>query len=317
MLNRGMYMAFCNNCGNELSNNEKFCPYCGKPIENKATDNKKQTREERMQRIKCPNCGDLIDAFAIRCPSCDFELREIEANGRVENLAEQINELLSKGTKSSGLQIAELIRNFPIPNTVDDIVELMILASANIDPYAFSEYSEVSDVDRKISKAWESKMQQAYNKAALTFPSDEKFTEIKRIYRETTEEIRTYNNESRKDNKRKDNAFMRQWLLMAIPIFGLAIVLVISLSIRDVKMMNNGGVRTSYSADDLKGMNYEKVVEIMENDGFTNIVVKEDDGGFFNSQDEGEVIKITIDGSFFSADSVEKSDSKVLIIYKE
>ena len=45
---RGRKM-FCENCGNELEENEKFCPYCGEPVIREP--NKKPEKKEKHWKI--------------------------------------------------------------------------------------------------------------------------------------------------------------------------------------------------------------------------------------------------------------------------
>lgn len=102
---------------------------------------------------------------------------------------------------SADTQKLSLIRNFPIPNSVDDILEFMMLAVANIDTSlskntAMNRLNSLQQVEtgatigRTISNAWVSKMQQAYQKAEITFPNDPAFAKIQKIYFEKMKELK-------------------------------------------------------------------------------------------------------------------------------
>ena len=95
-----------------------------------------------------------------------------------------------------------LIQSFPIPNTIDDIQEFMFLAIANIDvklskrnaKNRWNGYAKTAEtsltIAKTISDAWVSKMQQAYQKAAVAFPKEPAFDSIKQIYIEKMKELK-------------------------------------------------------------------------------------------------------------------------------
>lgn len=67
-----------------------------------------------------------------------------------------------------------LIVNFPVPNTKEDLLEFMILISSNIDSK-----KELDDLE---TKAWISKLEQVYEKANLVMGDTPHFSEINDIY---------------------------------------------------------------------------------------------------------------------------------------
>ena len=92
-----------------------------------------------------------------------------------------------------------LIRNFPIPNSIDDILEFMMLAIANIDvklsknTWANSGQSlEVLAIEmpKVISNAWVQKMEQCYKKAEIAFPNDPAFNGIQKMYFDKMKELK-------------------------------------------------------------------------------------------------------------------------------
>lgn len=92
---------------------------------------------------------------------------------------------LSGSTDDTDIAIANEIKNFPIPNTKEDIFEFLILAATNIDPTAYMDMNKTRSEYRSklaISEAWNAKYTQAFQKAMLTFPDDPKLININTLY---------------------------------------------------------------------------------------------------------------------------------------
>lgn len=183
----GAKMAFCTKCGKQLDLDARFCPGCGAPAQPSAQTIPEPRKEAWEGAVhKCPHCGAQVGSFDAYCPACGNELRDKEAAGSVTELSRRLDQIESERNengKKKGLfaRAAEqnavsdidqrkisLIRTYPIPNTVEDILEFVILASSNVDPEAFS--SLTPDVSRKaVSEAWVSKCEQAIRKAEVSF----------------------------------------------------------------------------------------------------------------------------------------------------
>ena len=153
---------FCSNCGNKLIDNAKFCNACGTKVVNESTEERKTTYDGEIH--KCPNCGDTIDAYETVCEACGYEIRGRKAVSVVHELALKLENTDNIKKKE------ELIRNFYIPNTKEDIYEFFILATSNI---------KVGSID---SKAWFAKLEQAYQKAQLTLGHTKEFEYFQTLY---------------------------------------------------------------------------------------------------------------------------------------
>jgi len=206
-------MAFCTNCGKKIRPYDKFCPNCGKPtsqasfddqlhgtrqplnLEQETTGQRKQVFEGSVH--KCPNCGEVIEAFTLRCPSCGLEFRDAQAPSAVREFARKLEEIEShrkeKGVASSVMdalgivhldsadeQKISLIRSFSVPNTKEDVLEFLILASSNINETIYK--GDMKSSERSVSDAWMAKAQQVYYKAQMTFADDPEFSAIKDVY---------------------------------------------------------------------------------------------------------------------------------------
>lgn len=185
-------MPFCTNCGQEIQEGAKFCAGCGSPTTDNNSNASKRTVFYDGELHKCPNCGEVLNSFVAACPACGYELRGSSATGAVKEFASKLDNAATE------FQKANIIRNFPIPNTKEDIFEFMILASSNIDDHP----------NKDVFDAWIAKFEQCYDKARLTFKQDSDFSQIQSIYARTIKEIRRI--------KRKGP--LKKFLTIAIPI---------------------------------------------------------------------------------------------------
>lgn len=162
-------MAYCVSCGNKLSESDRFCSNCGTAVEEtQAPDKKRNSREQLFDGkiYKCPNCGEQLESFSATCPACGYELRGSQVTSCVHELSQKL-----ECTETAEKRI-ELIRNFYIPNTKEDIYEFFILAYSNITAGA-------QGID-----AWKVKLEQAYLKAKLAFDNGEDFKHIDELYKQ-------------------------------------------------------------------------------------------------------------------------------------
>lgn len=166
---------------------------------------------------KCPNCGSVVGAMDAICSSCGFYLTDRNVGTSVQRFQEQLGEIENKRyDKHSGgykrslkevIGIGEdereydlirkilqekiaLIKIFPVPNTVDQIVEFILLAVANIDVNESKRtiWNKKGKSD-SISEAWIAKMQQVYQKAKMLFPNDPMFGNIQDLYFKKMQEL--------------------------------------------------------------------------------------------------------------------------------
>ena len=267
---------YCRNCGEKLMPNSKFCNYCGTPTEdtidkkNVVEEKKNETsREELTERKmvydgkihKCPNCGEVLNSFVTNCPACGYELRDSKNSSAVEELSRKLEEIeqnrdrtkvstkilgafnLSDGLTKTDEQKISLIRNFPIPNTKEDLYEFLILSKSNIEIDLY-ENTQIKSARLAISDAWKAKFEQAYQKAKLLLKNDDRMIEIDAMYKEINHSI----------NKAK----RKTWVILGV-VFGILVVMYASI-------FGIIGLTGGFSSDKSKSNNSNsESVSIVEN----------------------------------------------------
>ena len=165
-------MAFCMNCGQELPSGAKFCSGCGTAIDGVGTTASQRKTTYDGELHKCPNCGELLNSFVTDCPSCGYELRSVKVNSPV-------NELVQKVEKAETIdKKIELITNFYVPNTKEDIYDFFILAVSNLE-----------DTNYDTDDAWLAKLEQTYHKARLSFGNASEFAYVEELYKKTITKV--------------------------------------------------------------------------------------------------------------------------------
>ncbi len=199
-------MSFCINCGEELPAEAKFCLNCGKEVNNNSNIQRKTVYDGEIH--KCPNCGESTNAFAMNCATCGFEFRNKSASNTIKNFAEKIEMIESsrlprkkfsrfsviknqQEISETDKQKISLINSFPVPNTKEDMLEFMILATSSINMKAYdSTDNTTSKGEKEINRAWFSKVQQIYNKAKISYSTDDVFKIINELYNRCDSNIR-------------------------------------------------------------------------------------------------------------------------------
>lgn len=197
-------MAFCINCGHQLPDGAKFCFECGAKVSVPAASQNEQRKTVYDGEIhKCPNCGDILDAYESVCETCGYERRGTKATGSVQELARKLEAIEAQRPPKKATSIftqaftqghlsktdeqkINLIQSFPIPNAKEDIMEFAVLAISNVDPDAFSTWNNPTPYNtapkQAISNAWISKFEQAYQKGRLMFGDSPELSNMYSLY---------------------------------------------------------------------------------------------------------------------------------------
>lgn len=221
-------MAYCSNCGKKVESDAKFCSACGKPISTIINGGLNESAH-------CPSCGHLISALAVTCPACGYEIKQREVSHSIKELSDKLETIdkkrdsLIRGVVRSfngnslsekAEEKAQVIRSFPIPNTKNDVFELMYMAISNINAKVLvNEYSTDTGMSSKdyaaqkhIVSAWFDKMEQVYQKAKVAFGTDPDFIKMQSVYEAKKQEI---------EGLKHQNKGKKKWTVIGIIAFAL------------------------------------------------------------------------------------------------
>lgn len=148
---------------------------------------------------KCPSCGAMIESLKAKCPQCGFEFSNIDGNSTTQILLAKLDAIDAERAKNEsnqsvlggivrgigrfyaggfGLDRAtnrkcQIIQAYPIPNTKDDLIEMLTLAHS----WAHGASNGVEDL--KMIKAWKTKEKQLLAKADLVLKNDADYLALK------------------------------------------------------------------------------------------------------------------------------------------
>ncbi len=138
---------------------------------------------------KCPVCGAMIQSFQAKCPECDYEFTNIEANSSVQRLSEMLRKIDAEYSSKAGIfstissmlsgtSLAErkrgIISSFPIPKTKEDILEFITFLAPKAKKIGF--WSNASEEEKVENKAYRQKLEEVLMKAKFMLKTDAEAT---------------------------------------------------------------------------------------------------------------------------------------------
>lgn len=161
----------------------------------------KNLENEKLGNIvKCPNCGCTDVTGRAVCPECGYAFTNIRTNSSAEKLANQLAEIevSRRGSLFGGIaaaygsgkttEKASIIKNFPIPNTRDDLLEFLSLLKPKSSK--FKKMSLGSDQeDLHLAPAYYIKYVECIDKAKRSFKNDPDFEPYFDFYEKESKKI--------------------------------------------------------------------------------------------------------------------------------
>jgi hypothetical protein len=151
---------------------------------------------------KCPACGAMVSSFSAKCSDCGHEFSNIAANASIQKLFQMLNDaedtrkedvqydnplkalggFYSKAFSSIGgpgkvdKKKMEIISNFPIPTTKEDILEFLSLAvpKAKTIGNFLTKNNPENKSHNEFALVWKTKCEQIIMKARFSLKEDKK-----------------------------------------------------------------------------------------------------------------------------------------------
>lgn len=143
---------------------------------------------------KCPACGAILQSFQTKCDECGYEFKNVgsvnsaqklfdllqaselrkserrAARDNRSNMSKVVDGLLGTGASYDNYEEqATIIRNFPVPNATEDLLELLAMATSNA-------YDNDGFVGSK-EEVWLQKADQIYQKVIVCAANDKPMLE--------------------------------------------------------------------------------------------------------------------------------------------
>ena len=177
----------------------------------------------------------------------------------------------------------------------------MILASSNFD----AEYYNTHLAEEDVSDAWLAKVKQCYQKAKLTLQEDESFAKIDELYQEIMQKI---NKGSKQKSTKNKIATILLSFFVPLALIWISILLLTNPS------FDPNAIPIGISYEEVEGQHYQDVIELLEENGFSNVEAREDDWHLFHKS--GTVKSVTVNGkSTFFAFSKFSKNAKIIVFY--
>lgn len=136
-------MAFCSRCGTQLTDGVQFCSGCGAPV-GEPVDVTTRIQKFSGEIKKCPSCGAVLPSGVLKCPECGYEIRDAQASRAALDFFNSIR------TAQTIQQRADIIKNYPIPNTREDILEFLNKAKSEVE----NDYNPDNPAEVLLHNAW-------------------------------------------------------------------------------------------------------------------------------------------------------------------
>jgi rubredoxin len=127
---------------------------------------------------KCPQCGAPVEPMAVKCSTCGYEFRNVEALKSSQVLAAKLEEINHRyhDSKENDWEFkrdcaeADMVRAFPVPTTKEDLLDFSISMRQR--------WISTKGYDCGIPDAYKSKYYECVEKSKILFANDPQFQGI-------------------------------------------------------------------------------------------------------------------------------------------
>lgn len=139
----------------------------------------KPSKEKAGNLNTCPSCGSIVNSFQAKCSFCGHEFRNVQTNRSVKDLMNELKKIKKSNFKEDDGDIneeeyfkarAEVIRNFAIPSTKEDLIEFATKSIA--------EFKEKEIDYDELNSAWASKAEEAISKLLVFSTNDNSLVSV-------------------------------------------------------------------------------------------------------------------------------------------
>ncbi|MBR4218757.1 MAG: hypothetical protein IKR71_06900 [Bacteroidales bacterium] len=167
---------------------------------------------------KCPQCGAPVEPMAVKCSTCGYEFRNVEALKSSQVLAAKLDEIdaayrdkefNSRAEEKRDKDRASVIQNFPIPTTKEDLLDFTVSMRAK-------KLQGQIDVETEYN-AYVAKYEECLMKLKMLFPDD---PQAQLLIAQDKEDKEKLEEEERKSKSKEKKIF-----LVVIVIFAVLLIL--------------------------------------------------------------------------------------------
>lgn len=151
-----------------------------------------QKKSDKWGEIrKCPNCGSVVEPGAMKCTECEYTFVGISGNSSVQKLSDLLIEA-EKSHQTDGViksffseigignsatrTMCNIIQNFPIPNTKEDLTEFILFLQPKATRTGL--FKAGDQRQQQLNKAYKVKFDECVNKAKFLLKDDPQTVEL-------------------------------------------------------------------------------------------------------------------------------------------
>ena len=170
--------------------------------------------------IICNNCKTSVEDGVKFCTSCGMPVGETAAASDAKGETSEVKKFFKRFEIAKGSERPRVISNFIVPDTKEELLEFMIMASTIVD------YSRIgTSGETAADKAWLVKIQQAYKKGKTVFMDDANaLARITEIHEEVNEAVQRGEERRRHEESAKRKKTFKK---LAIAAFIILVIIVL------------------------------------------------------------------------------------------